>query len=156
MVSREVALDIESDNLLDNVTKIWCLSYRFVDTPDEVFTLTDYGGIREFFKEAEEKDYILICHNVIMYDLRVLKKILGITWCGKKIDTLLVSWYINHGRSKHGLEFYGEEFGVPKPVIKDWSTQKLEDYVYRCEQDTMIQVKTWLQLKGKLQELYND
>jgi DNA polymerase III alpha subunit (gram-positive type) len=156
MISREVAFDIESDGLLDKITRIWCLSYRFVDQPEVVYTLTDYYDIKEFFQIAKKEDYTLICHNMIGYDLPALKKVLNIEYKGKHVDTLPLSWYLNHTRKKHGLEGYGEEFGVPKPVIDNWETQTLDDYVHRCQEDTLIQVKTWLQLKQKLQRLYNE
>lgn len=156
MVSREVAFDIEADNLLDKVTKIWCLCYRFVDSPDEVFSLTDYDNIRQFFIDAEANGHTLICHNVICYDFPALLKVLGIVYNGKKIDTLPLSWYLNHSRPKHGLESYGEDFGVKKPVIDDWENQPIEDIIHRCREDTLIQVKTWLELKKKLQLLYKE
>ena len=156
MTSREVAFDIESDGLLDKITRIWCLSYRYVDEPEVVYTLTDYYDIKEFFLLAEALDEILICHNMIGYDLPALKKVLNIEYKGKMVDTLPLSWYLNHTRKKHGLEGYGEEFGVPKPVIDNWETQTLDDYVHRCQEDTLIQVKTWLQLKQKLQLLYKE
>ena len=34
MSEREVIFDMEADNLLDNITKFHCLSYRYVDTPE--------------------------------------------------------------------------------------------------------------------------
>ena len=151
---REVAWDCEADNLLDKVTKIHCLSYRYVDKYEEVFTLTTTKEIEDFFSTAKEEDYILIGHNIICYDFPALKKVLGIEWKGKKIDTLPLSWYLNHSRTKHGLGDYGEEFGVKKPVVEDWSEQPIETYTHRCQEDTLIQVKTWLQLKKKLQGLY--
>ena len=149
---REVAFDAEWDG--DKESKIYCLCYRFVDTPNEVFTCTTTKEIERFFHDSTCGDYILIAHAAITADFKVLKKVLGIEWKGKKIDTLPLSWYLNHSRVKHGLESYGEEFGVPKPVIDNWETQTLEDYVHRCQEDTLIQVKTWLQLKKKLQVLY--
>lgn len=150
----EVIFDLESDGLLDKVTKIHCLSYRYVDTPDVVKTLTDYEDISSFIEGNLSAGVVLIGHNIIAYDLKVVKKILGISTKYKFIDTLPLSWYLNHDRLKHGLEEYGEDFGVPKPKITDWENQTLDDYTFRCEQDTMINLKLWLQLKGKLQELY--
>lgn len=153
-MTREVIWDLESDGFLDNVTKIHCLSYRFVEEPDHVETLITYQGITDWFSYMQSKGHTLIGHNIIGYDLTVVKKILGVDYAGKLIDTLPLSWYLNHDRRLHGLESYGEDFGVPKPVIEDWSTQTIEDYIFRCEQDTMINLKLWLQLKQKLQEIY--
>lgn len=150
----EVIFDIEADGLLDTVTKIHCLSYRFVEKPEEVFSLTLKSDIRCFIEDGPCKDSILIGHNIIGYDLKVIKKLYYVQTIVKFIDTLPLSWYLNHSRTKHGLAEYGEDFGVPKPKIDDWENQTLEEYIHRCESDTLINLKLWLQLKRKLQELY--
>ena len=116
----EVIWDLEADNLLDNVTKIHCLSYRYVETPEEVTTLVDYKDIADWFDDCEGNGHIAIGHNIIGYDLKVVKKILGVDYTGKKVDTLPLSWYLNHDRVLHGLDSYGEDFGVKKPMIEDW------------------------------------
>lgn len=151
----EVIWDLESNGLLDEVTKIWCLSYRYVEDPTEVITLTNYDNITKFIVEGPREGSVLIGHNIIGYDLKVVKKLLGVEISCKIIDTLPLSWYLNHERVIHGLDSYGEEFGVPKPKIDDWENQTLDDYIHRCEEDTLINLHLWLQLKQKLQELYN-
>jgi hypothetical protein len=55
---------------------------------------------------------------------------------------------------RHGLEEYGEEFGVPKPVITDWESQTQEDYNHRVMEDCKIQKKLWERQKSKLNVLY--
>mgnify|MGYP000485658489 CR=1 FL=1 len=152
----EVIWDLEADGLLDTVTKIHCLSYRFVEKPGEVFTLTLKSDIRCFIEDGPCRDSILIGHNIIGYDLKVIKKILDSTTNCKVIDTLPLSWYLNHSRTKHGLAEYGEDFLVPKPPISDWVDTPIEDIIHRCQEDTLIQYHLWKQLKGKLQELYNE
>ena len=156
MSEREVIFDLEADNLLHNITKIHCLSYRYVDTPDEVTTLTDYSDIKGFIVDGPCEDAVLIGHNIIGYDLPAIDKVLGVTTTCKIIDTLPLSRYLNHGRSVHGLDSYGEDFGVPKPKVTDWSEQPIEVYTHRCEEDTLINYHLWKQLKRKLQELYNE
>jgi DNA polymerase III alpha subunit (gram-positive type) len=156
MSEREVIFDMEADNLLDHITKFHCLSYRYVDTPDTVTTLTDYSDMKDFIVDGPCADSVLIGHSIIGYDLPAAKKILGVTTKCKIIDTLPLSWYLNHGRSVHGLDSYGEEFGVPKPKVTDWSEQPIEVYTHRCQEDTLINYHLWKQLKSKLQELYND
>ena len=155
-MTHEVIWDIEADGLLDTVTKIHCLSYRFVEKPEEVFTLTSKSDIRCFIEDGPCKDSILIGHNIIGYDLKAIEKILGSKTACKIIDTLPLSWHLNHSRTKHGLAEYGEDFGVPKPKIDDWENQTLEEYIHRCEEDCAINLLLWLQLKSKLQEIYND
>jgi hypothetical protein len=55
---------------------------------------------------------------------------------------------------RHGLAEYGEEFGVPKPVIEDWENQTQEEYNNRVIEDCKIQRKLWLRQVSRLQELY--
>lgn len=149
----ETVFDIEADGLLDTVTKIHCLVAK-----DRLGTITlaTHDDIRTFFERAYKGKTILIGHNIIGYDLRAVERILGVKPECQIIDTLPLSWYLNHDRVKHGLEEYGEDFGVPKPKIDDWQNQTLEEYAHRCQQDVEINWKLWKQLKRKLQELYTD
>jgi len=57
---------------------------------------------------------------------------------------------------KHGLEGYGDEYGVPKPVITDWNTLTPEDYAHRCNSDVEINTRLWRDLDIKLNKLYQD
>ena len=139
--------DIETDGF--NPTKIHCLSY--IDGSGISQTLTDYDDMREFIRTTK----VLVGHHIIGYDLPVLKKLLGVEPQGTIIDTLPLSWYLNFGRLKHGLESYGEEYGIPKPKIEDWSEQPLEVYVHRCEEDVKINLALWQDLERKLNRLYD-
>jgi hypothetical protein len=58
--------DIEADNLLDEVTQVWCHVFRDVDT-DEVHTFdpTQTQEALDFMDKAKT----LIGHNVTDYDL---------------------------------------------------------------------------------------
>lgn len=128
-----VVLDIEADELLDNVTKIHCLCYRDIDT-NETKSITDYQEMINLLTKVS-----LMCgHNIIRYDVPVLEKILGIKIDCTQWDTLGLSWYLYPTRLKHGLEEWGEEFGIPKPVIKDWKNQPIENYIHRCNEDVRI------------------
>ena len=68
--------DLESDGLLDNVTKIHCLSYaRYIGGElVEKNTITDYRLMIEFLN----KNKTLLGHNIVRYDIPVLNKILGV------------------------------------------------------------------------------
>jgi len=57
---------------------------------------------------------------------------------------------------KHGLEGYGEDYGVPKPVIKDWNTLTPQEYAHRCDEDVKINNRLWRDLSMKLDKLYKD
>ncbi len=149
MSNREFIFDIEADGLLDTITKIHCLSYVEVGT-DNKQTLYTAKGMQDFFSQG----YTYIGHYIIGYDLKALKMIYGIPKPKNVIDTLGLSWYLQPERSEYGLESYGEDYGVPKPPINDWQNLSIEEYTNRCETDCEINLRLWLDLKKKLQEIY--
>jgi len=142
--------DIETDGLLDDLTKIHVLAYSY--DGKEVFHCGDYDAMREFFEEQK----VLIGHNICRFDIPAIEKVLGIKIKARLIDTLALSWYLNHHRIKHGLEGYGEDYGVPKPVIKDWNSLTYEEYAHRCSEDVKINWRLWRDLQLKLRKLYGE
>ena len=142
--------DIETDGLLDQMTKIHVLSYS--DDNKTVIHTHDYDEMREFFLTRKT----LVGHNIVRFDIPAVEKLLGVKVEARLIDTLALSWYIHHDRLKHGLEGYGEEFGVPKPDIKDWNTLTPEEYAHRCNEDVKINNRLYLLLNMKLNKLYTN
>ena len=140
--------DIETDGL--NSTKIHVLSWQGDD--GLVHHTHDYEAMRIFFTEAKE----LIGHNIIRFDIPAVENVLGIKVTARLIDTLPLSWYVNHQRVRHGLEGYGEEYGVPKPKITDWENLTPEEYAHRCNEDVKINVRLYRDLDIKLNKLYPD
>ena len=142
--------DIETDGLLDELTKIHVLSYS--DDGKTVHHTHDYDEMREFFATRK----VLVGHNHVRFDIPAVEKVLGIKVKARLIDTLALSWYLHHDRMKHGLEGYGEDYGVPKPVIKDWNTLTPQEYAHRCDEDVKINNRLWRDLELKLNKLYKD
>ena len=70
------------------------------------------------------------------------------------VDTYPLSVTLMPNRKSHGLEGFGEDYGVPKPVVKDWENLTREDYTFRCESDVKINWCLWEDLRRKLGELY--
>jgi len=121
-------------------------------TDGNVHHTYDYEAMRIFFTEADT----LVGHNIIRFDIPAVERVLGIKVEARLIDTLALSWYLNHDRPKHGLEGYGEDYGVPKPVIKDWDSLTPEEYAHRCDEDVKINARLWRDLDIKLNKLYQD
>ncbi len=145
--------DIETDGLLDNLTKIHCLSYTKIGS-GVVESTTDYEEMKEFFLDRTK---IKAGHNIIRFDIPAAEKILGIDTSGQMfIDTLPLSWYIFMDEKKHGLEEWGERFGIQKPIITDWANQNVSDYIHRCEEDVRINEKLWKREIRYLRELYDN
>ena len=140
--------DIETDGLLDVLTKIHVLSYS--DDGKTVHHTHDYDEMREFFATRKT----LVGHNHIRFDIPAVEKVLGIKVEARLIDTLALSWYIHHDRLKHGLAGYGEDYGVPKPEIEDWDNLTPQEYAHRCDEDVKINNRLWRDLDLKLNKLY--
>ena len=98
----------------------------------------------------------LVGHNIVRYDIPVVEKLLGIKVKAKLVDTLALSWYLNHDRPRHGLEGYGEDYGIPKPQIKDWNNLTPEEYAHRCNEDVKINARLYKDLSNQLEWLYPD
>ncbi len=142
--------DIETDGLLNELTKVHVLSWMGED--NKVHHTHNYDEMREFFTGAKT----LVGHNIIRFDIPAVEKVLGIKVEARLIDTLPISWYINHQRLKHGLEGYGEDYGVPKPVVKDWHNLTPEEYAHRCNEDVKINTRLYRDLTLKMNKLYQD
>ena len=143
--------DIETDGLLDELSKIHVLSWSN-DGGKTVKSTGDYEEMKYVLLNSDT----LIGHNIIRFDIPAIEKVLQIKLTARLIDTLAISWYVNHQRPKHGLEGYGEDYGVPKPVIKDWNDLTYEEYAYRCSEDVKINCRLWRDLDLKLNKLYQD
>ena len=87
--------------------------------------------IKEFFLQD---NLTLIGHNIVMYDIPTVKKVLQFDFKPKRVvDTLGISWYLNSSKDssfKHGLEHYGERLSVAK--------LKIDDFVGLSEDDIEI------------------
>lgn len=143
-----VVFDAEADGLKPK--KFYCLSWK--DHEGNKGTLTDYQEIRDFFSRYE----MYIGHNIRRWDIPNLQRVVSIECPSGIIDTLGLSWYLEPNRKKHGLEDYGEEFGIPKPKIIDWHNQTLEEYIFRCEQDVEINFKLWKKRLSQLLLIYGN
>lgn len=136
--------DVEGDGL--KATKLHCLS---VNT-GKIKSTTDYDNMRKFFTKAD----VLVGHNICRWDIPTVEKLLDIKVEARIVDTLALSWYLYPDRLKHGLEEWGEEFGIPKPPIADWENLKPEDYIHRCEEDVKINTMLWNKQWKFLLKLY--
>jgi hypothetical protein len=137
--------DCEGDGLFP--TKFHVLSYR--EGKDQI-SLTTHQEMADWLVAQD----ILIGHNIRRWDIPQLCRVLGIEIKARIVDTLALSWYLYPTRVRHGLEGWGEEFGVPKPVVVDWANEDLEVYVHRCEEDVKINTKLWDKQRKLLSTLY--
>lgn len=163
--------DIETTGLLEDLKKqespkLHNFGGKCMETGKEILFTPDPQGSRALvvggdarhiseFPEFLKQGHTLVMHNGILYDAEALKilKVPEITHC-PIIDTLWISYALQPERLKHGLEEYGEEYGIPKPKITDWENQTQQDYDHRVMQDARIQYKLWKEQERFLQQLY--
>lgn len=116
----------------------------------DVCSTCDYDIMRKALLAADE----LVGHRIQLYDVPVLERLLNIKIKAKLIDTLALSWYLYPNRIKHGLEEWGEEFGIEKPPIVDWDGLSPEVYCHRCEEDVRINSRLWEKQHRLLNKMY--
>ena len=147
MTPEVCVFDIEADGL--KPTRIHVLSANISGT---VRSTDSYDNMRKFL----QRGHVLVGHNIMLWDIPNVERLLGISCVGKVVDTLALSWYLCPDVDRHGLEEWGEFFGIPKPPISDWENLSYEEYKHRCEQDVRINTMLWEYLWGKLIRLYDD
>jgi hypothetical protein len=156
--------DIETDGLYNDVTCIHCVGI-YDQEADQTLAYNDQGDkepITKAIQRLEDADRI-IGHNIIGYDLPVIKKLFP--WFeprGEVVDTLLLSRLYHADILKtdqkrkwnqmplqlwgrHSLEAYGYRLGEYKGCFgkttdwKEWS-QDMQDYML---QDVNVTRKLW-------------
>ena len=140
---KSLVFDIETDDL--NATKIWCLSALDIDTEVQVsFGPSQLEEGLELLKNADK----LIGHNIIGFDVPVIKKLTGVDLTDKElVDTLVLSRLFNPVREgNHGLERWGYALGSPKIEFEEY-TRYSEEMLKYCEQDVFLNYKVYNELK---------
>jgi len=140
---KSLVFDIETDDL--KATKIWCISAIDVDTEAQAsFGPSELDKGLEFLRTADK----LIGHNIIGFDIPVIKKLTGVDLMDKTIvDTLVLSRLFNPVREgNHGLERWGYALGSPKIEFDQYSEYSKEMLTY-CEQDVYLNYQVYKALK---------
>ena len=143
---RVFTIDTEANGLLDTVTVCHCGVLKDKKT-GEVFKFRPHQ-IKEMLAFIDTVD-VLMGHNLIGYDLPMLKKVYGYEFSGKKVCTLIMSRLLNPKRlvpfncpnkkaGPHSVEAWGWRVGRGKPEHNDWENFS-EDMLHRCSEDVEIQ-----------------
>jgi len=139
-----LVFDIETDDL--DATKIWCIVAQDVDTSE--FYLYGPSQIKEGAKFLYNKADKLIGHNIIGFDIPVIKRLVGYDLSDKQIvDTLVLSRLFNPVREgNHGLESWGYRLAKhkkDKPDFQNYSDQMLS----YCKADVELNTLVYKHLK---------
>jgi len=140
--------DVEGDSL--KPTKLHVLAATYDGT--NISATPDYQKMRDYLLGEE----VLVGHNIARWDIPEVSRLLGIEIPKETliVDTLALSWYLYPDRRFHGLESWGEEFGVPKPEVDDWEGLTYEEYRHRCTEDVKINSILWKKQYDYLLRLY--
>ena len=156
----DVVLDIEANGLLDKVTKAWCaVAY---DIHEDKYYEFELHEDQEDFKRFMDGVNLWIGHNIIDYDIPLLR-LLGIySYTRDVCDTLLMSRALNPDRKlpdgcpthvwdesqgkhklvgKQSLEAWGYRVARAKPSVDRWDKWD-EKILHRCREDVKINAMT--------------
>jgi len=146
--------DLETDGFLDVCTKVHAIVLKDIDTKERhTFVQADVPKALDLLNSAD----LIVGHNVIKFDLPVLKKLYGFSWDKAKVrDTMVLArlchsdikaedgQYIKTGQlpgplyGKHTLEAWGYRLGNYKGDFEGpWEvcTPTMIEY---CEQDVEV------------------
>jgi DNA polymerase-1 len=171
-----LVVDIESDGLLvaENdkpaATKVHCFCTLNIDTGEKRrFRSSVKPGSGESIEDGLAylaSASLLINHNILSFDLRLLAKLYGWQFTGEVFDTLVASnliwtnlWEIDSVQRRippalwglHKLEAWGQRLKVLKGDFgkttdwKEWS-QEMEDY---CAQDVEVTAELFRRIEAK-------
>lgn len=148
MEKTKCVFDLETDGLLYSVTQIWCTGVKHVDDPE--YEDIEIYGEHEALLHLLQSD-VLIGHNIIGFDLPVIKKLYGYApkQGSQVIDTLILSRMLCKERRSHSLESWGETLGFPKGSHEDWSRYSKEMAEY-CKRDVELTAKIYEHLMEKM------
>jgi DNA polymerase-1 len=145
-----LVFDIETDGLWPEVSKVYVLCTEDTDTGEQL-QYSDYDSdlppLQEGL-EALKQAKILVGHNIIGYDLMVLKYLLE--WEPAESttlwDTLIMSQVNRYKRGHlHKLAAWGDKLKFPKGDYNDWTNYNKEMLKY-CIQDVSLNVKVYQNL----------
>ena len=130
---KRLAIDIETDDL--DATVIWCAVTKDIDT-GEVRVCKEANDLRQYINQED----LLIGHNIISFDLPVLKKLWNLNTDSNPLrDTLIMSRLLNPVLEKgHSLDSWGVRLGLKKGDFSDFDGGLSEDMVEYCIQDVEI------------------
>ena len=145
-----VIADVESDGLLPELTRLWCISVA--DKGGEPTLYADQPGyppIIEALARLQAADRIVF-HNGLGFDLHAINKVYPGTIRFEQVwDSIVVSRLLDPQSRSHALAAWGERLGFPKGKHEDWS-QFSDEMAHYCNQDVAVTqrvystLQTWL------------
>lgn len=161
-----VVFDIETDNLLEEVTKVHCLVAKDTTTK-EVFRFSDMQEALAYLRKIDSEGVTLSGHNILGFDLPVLKKLYDFEYNGEVFDTLVASRTIWSNLKEldiknrtvedrligsHSLKAWGQRLKFTKGSYGEtenaWD-ELTDDMLDYCEQDVELNVRLLARIQAK-------
>jgi DNA polymerase I-like protein with 3'-5' exonuclease and polymerase domains len=142
---KRLAIDIETDGL--DATEIWCAVTKDIDNGE----VKVWKTASELLRYVEPED-TLIGHNIIGFDLPVLKKLWNLKTNSNPLrDTLIMSRLLNPVLEKgHSLDSWGVRLGLKKGDFSDFDGGLSDSMVEYCIQDVEITHALFTHLNSSL------
>ena len=150
--------DIESNGLLRETTEIHCIVLKDIDT-GEVHTKPVLDAI-----DLLEKAELIVGHNIIKFDIPVLRKLHGFVTKATIFDTLIATRLVypdiagqdfatqNFPRDcigRHSLRAWGYRIGNYKGDYDGGFTHFTKEMLDYCVQDVEVTYALWLRIQQK-------
>jgi DNA polymerase I-like protein with 3'-5' exonuclease and polymerase domains len=143
---RKIVIDIETNM---TATHIWCAVTKDIGT-QEVNVWTQAEKLQNYLAEAS----ILIGHNIIGFDVLVLKKLWNLnTDIHQLQDTLVMSRLLDPTlENGHSLRAWGKRLGNYKDDFTDFDGGLTDEMVSYCKQDVNVTETLYNRLSADLLE----
>ena len=151
----KLCYDIECNGL--DPDTIWMIVAQDVDT-GQIYKFSDHDNLHGTIADGAaflQKAELLIGHNIIGFDNRVVDKLCGTSLNEKRChDTFVMSQVLRYRRPhKHGLAGWGQHLGNNKMHFDDWDNYSKEMLKY-CIQDVKVNVEVYNALIEEYTQIY--
>ena len=130
--------DIETDGL--QATKVHCICAMLDDGESTVYNFIG-GEANGLFRKwlASESVNTLVGHNIINFDVPILRRLTGMDWAFNLRDTLVLSRLHNPSLDGgHSLRSWGERLGNYKDDYQGGWEEYSHDMLTYCQQDVRV------------------
>ena len=158
MAKSDLVFDIETDGLFPSVSKVHLFVGIDLKTDKRTILSPDHEPLsRESLQNVISDCRMLIGHNILMYDIPVLEKLMKVSFKGViLVDTMNMSQCLDYKRfgGRHSLQIFGESLkGIGKKVEHDDWSKYSKEMLHRCVSDVEMNVKIYRILFEELDDI---
>lgn len=159
--SKATVSDLETDGLLNTISKIHIVGYKMHNSEDIKYFWgdTQEDRIRAMLEWHINNEIPIVFHNGICFDKKALEIVLGIDLSELMIiDTLWLSYYLNIDKARHSVEALSKDYNVSEKYQLNegsWENLSKEDAINRVISDVDIGNAIWQDFKQRLEEMYS-